>query len=304
VPTGLRGVTCDAWRVNRIDVDGHDIVGLVAGNAGPLTLSGTNTWVVGREPTWVIDPGPNLAEHLDAVSAEIDVREGLGAILLTHRHLDHADAAWELARRFAPVPVAAVRDPVRHAHEAAAAAAAAAANRSHQPAFAAPARIDLHDGDRIGPLTVLAMPGHTPDHIAFLTDDGVLFSGDAVAGSGSVFVAPDPGALAGYLAALQRARDRHPRLIAPGHGPLVLDADAKLGEYIDHRLARERALVEALGRGLRRVDELLAAAWPGTPWELQTAATITLAAHLDKLADEGRLPPGVERPKVAWRAAE
>ena len=115
-------------------------------------------------------------------------------------------------------------------------------------------------------------------------------------GEGSVFIAPDPGALAGYLAGLERLRARRLTLICPGHGPLVEDPDAKLAEYVEHRLARERALLDALTAGARTIDELLDLAWADAPAILRPAAAITLAAHLDKLADEGRLPAGVERP--------
>jgi len=118
-----------------------------------------------------------------------------------------------------------------------------------------------------------------------------------VLGSGSVFIAPDPGALAGYLAGLERLRARRPALICPGHGPLVADPDAKIAEYLEHRRARERALLAALDAGARTIDELLDRAWADAPAHLRLPATVTLAAHLDKLADEGRLPDGVERPE-------
>jgi glyoxylase-like metal-dependent hydrolase (beta-lactamase superfamily II) len=112
-----------------------------------------------------------------------------------------------------------------------------------------------------------------------------------------VFVAPDPGSLRGYLEALQRLRDMRLEVICPGHGPLVLDANAKLDQYIAHRLDRERRLERALAGGLRTADELLDRVWADAPSALRGAATVTLAAHLDKLADEGRLPAGVERPR-------
>jgi glyoxylase-like metal-dependent hydrolase (beta-lactamase superfamily II) len=107
--------------------------------------------------------------------------------------------------------------------------------------------------------------------------------------------------LIGYLAALERLRTRRPAVICPAHGPLVLDPDAKLSGYIEHRLDRERKLVAALAAGKRTVDALLDDVWSDAPAVLRAAAGVTLAAHLDKLADEGRLPDGVERP--AWPLA-
>lgn len=231
-----------------------------AGNPGPLTLTGTNTWIVGRDPCWVIDPGPALVGHLDAVVAEVGRRGDAGGLLLTHDHHDHAEGAPELARRLGTAVLA------------------------------------VGDGQRAGPLRAVATPGHTPDHLAYVLGD-VVFTGDAVLGEGSVFVSPDPGALRGYLLALERLRDLEPSLLCPGHGQVVNDPAAHLTGYLTHRRAREYALVVALRGGLRGIDELLDAAWADAPAVLRPAAAITMAAHLDKLDEEGRLPAGVERPR-------
>jgi glyoxylase-like metal-dependent hydrolase (beta-lactamase superfamily II) len=247
----------------------YDVVGIRADNPGPFSLTGTNTWVVGRDPAWVVDPGPALPAHVEAVAVEVERRGGLGGIALTHDHGDHAEGVPALRERLGgAAPVAAARGEVE---------------------------IVLADGDRAGPFEALATPGHAPDHLAFVRGE-VGFSGDAVLGTGSVFVAPDPGALAGYLTGLARLRARDLALLCPGHGPLVEDPAAKLDEYVAHRRERERLLLDALARGLRSSDELLDAAWSDAPAILRPAAAITLAAHLDKLADEGRLPDGVERP--------
>jgi glyoxylase-like metal-dependent hydrolase (beta-lactamase superfamily II) len=255
----------------------HDVVAIRADNPGPFTLSGSNTWIVGRERAWVIDPGPALSAHVEAIVFEVERRGGLAGIALTHDHPDHAEAVPALRERFGGdrVPLAGARGPVE---------------------------LPLADGGRAGPLEALATPGHAPDHLAFLLGDAeaggvaIAFTGDAVLGEGSVFVAPDPGALAGYLAGLERLRERAPALICPGHGPLIEDPQAKLAEYLAHRRARERALLAALAAGARSTDELLDAAWSDAPALLRPAAAVTLAAHLDKLADEDRLPDGVERP--------
>ena len=254
--------------MSRLELPGHDALGIRADNPGPLTLSGTNTWIYGREPCWLIDPGPALPEHLDAVSEEVDERGGLGAVLLTHDHPDHAEAVPEIIRRFSPVPLAAARGSVTTL---------------------------LADGDRVGPFEVVASPGHATDHLAFVAG-GVGFTGDAVLGEGSVFVM---GQLSEYLGALRVLQALRLTLIAPGHGPVVLDPEAKLAQYIDHRMARETALVAALADGKRTIHDLLDAAWADAPEQLRGAAAITLEAHLQKLAYEGRLPEGVERPDGA-----
>jgi glyoxylase-like metal-dependent hydrolase (beta-lactamase superfamily II) len=261
-----------------------DIALVRASNPGPLTLEGTNTWVVGRDPAWVVDPGPLLDDHVEAVVDEVMRRGGLEGIVLTHDHADHMEAthafrlraaeAWK-RRRYG--------DDVR-------------GRANLVPIFAARGDVDvvLADGDPAGPFTALLTAGHSPDHFAYVLDD-VAFTGDAVLGSGSVFVATSLGT---YLDALQRLRALGVDTLYPGHGPVVEDGQAKLDEYLEHRLDRERKLLAALDAGRRTVDELLDAAWDDAPAELRPMAAMSLAAHLDKLEQEGRLPDGGERPEV------
>jgi glyoxylase-like metal-dependent hydrolase (beta-lactamase superfamily II) len=223
---------------------------------------------VGRHPAWLIDPGPALDEHLDALGREIDARGGLAGVALTHDHADHSAALPAVRRRYPEAPVAAARGQVD---------------------------MLLSDGSSFGPLLALATPGHAPDHLAYLAGQ-VAFTGDAVLGEGSVFISPYPGALRTYLAALRQLGQHHLAYLCPGHGPVVDDPAAKLNEYISHRLDRECRLLTALDRGQRTVQELLDDVWDDVPPTLRPAASWTLAAHLDKLDEEGRLPAGVERP--------
>ncbi len=254
--------------MTRLAVNGLDILGLRAENPGPFTLAGTNSWIVGRDPAWLIDPGPALADHIHELSAELAERGGLAGIVLTHDHADHAEAVPAVRERFPSAALAAARGDVD---------------------------MRVGDGTELGPLRAVATPGHAPDHIALVTGR-VAFTGDAVLGEGSVFIAPDPGALAGYLAGLERLRGIELDYMCPGHGPLITDPAGKLDQYIAHREDRERRLLAALGQGKRTVDELLDEVWADAPAALRPAAAVTLAAHLDKLADEGRLPDGVQRP--------
>ncbi|MBV9417135.1 MAG: MBL fold metallo-hydrolase [Solirubrobacterales bacterium] len=254
----------------RLELPEHDIVGIRAANPGPFTLSGTNSWIVGRGPAWLVDPGPALDDHLAALWDEITRRGGLGGIALTHDHPDHAEAVAAVRGRYPAAPLAAARGSVD---------------------------ILLSDGDAFGPLEVVATPGHAADHLAFVRG-AVGLTGDAVLGEGSVFISPDPGALVAYLDGLAKLQRRRLEILGPGHGPAVHDATAKLEEYVSHRLDRERRLVEALDQGKRSVEQLLDAVWSEVPSGLRPAAAVTLAAHLDKLAGEGRLPRGVERPSV------
>jgi glyoxylase-like metal-dependent hydrolase (beta-lactamase superfamily II) len=272
LPDAARSRDCHAAPVTRIEIPGRELVGIRAANPGPFTLSGTNSWLVGRDPAWLVDPGPDLDEHVAALVAEIEHRGGLGGVALTHQHADHTGAVPAIRARYADARLAAANGD---------------------------ADVRLADGDVFGPLEAVATPGHAPDHLAFLAGEAAL-TGDAVLGEGSVFIAPDPGALAAYLEALTRLRDRPLTVLCPGHGPPVFEPTAKLDEYIAHRLDRERRLVNALAAGKRTTTELLDDAWTDVPAGLRPAATVTLAAHLDKLSDEGRLPAGVERPTVGF----
>lgn len=150
------------------------------------------------------------------------------------------------------------------------------------------------EGESAGPFRAMATPGHSADSVC-LVWERVCFTGDTVLGSGSVFIAPGEGSLSEYLDSLRRLRSLPLEVLCPGHGPYVWDPAAKLDEYIAHRLDRERRLVDALDAGLRTRDELLDSAWSDAPAELRYFAGLSLASHLEKLAEEGRLPEGVER---------
>jgi glyoxylase-like metal-dependent hydrolase (beta-lactamase superfamily II) len=234
-----------------LDRDPDGVVRVRAKNPSPLTLDGTNTYVVG---TWIVDPGPADDDHVAAVRAAAGER--LEGVVLTHGHADHAESADLFG-----VPV-------------------------YRPG----------EGESAGPFSAIATPGHSADSVCLLWRERVCFTGDTVLGSGSVFIAPGEGSLSAYLESLRRLRALPLETLCPGHGPYVPDPAAKLDEYISHRLDRERRLIEALDAGLRTQDELLDAAWSDAPADLRYFAGLSLASHLEKLADEGRLPEGVERP--------
>ena len=228
------------------------VIRVRAPNPSVLTLDGTNSYVVGR---WIVDPGPAIASHLDAVRDA--AKDGIEGVVLTHSHADHSEAA-----DYFEVPVVLPRD-----------------------------------GDAVGPFTAVATPGHSADSVCLLFGR-VCFTGDTVLGEGSVFIAPGEGSLSAYLDSLRRLRSLELEVLCPGHGPYVWDPAAKLDEYIAHRLERERRLLAALDSGLRTFDELLDSAWSEVPAELRPAARLTLEAHLEKLREEGRVPPDFsgERP--------
>src|ERR1044072_8387761 len=158
---------------------GHpEIERIVAPNPGPMTLGGTNAYLYGSGPCAVIDPGPADTGHLDAVRAAGEERGGIGAILLTHGHGDHADGAEPLAAILA---------------------SGDGAGGGPTPPIVPPVDGEVHLG-----LRALATPGHAEDHVCLLTADRVCFSGDLVLGEGSTFVPPDGGSLAAYMDRLRR----------------------------------------------------------------------------------------------------
>ncbi len=223
---------------------------IVAPNPGPMTLEGTNTYVYGADPCVVIDPGSEDERHLEAIRVAAGERGGIGLVLLTHSHGDHTAGADRLG-----------------------------------------AEVVLPGGEEEhGGLRVLATPGHAADHVCFLSEEGVCFSGDLVLGLGSTIVPPGDGALAAFMDSLRRLQAEQIELIAPGHGPWVEDPAAKLAEYVEHREMRERRLLTALDRGERSRAALLAEAWDDIPVELLPMAAMAMEAHLEKLEAEARLP--------------
>jgi glyoxylase-like metal-dependent hydrolase (beta-lactamase superfamily II) len=231
---------------------------IVAPNPGPMTLEGTNTFVVERGGrAYVIDPGPAHVEHLDRVRRAGEARGGIAGVLLTHSHDDHSEGApllgepilWPTERpREGPGPLT------------------------------------------IGPFEAVATPGHSDDHVVFRMDT-IVFCGDLVLGEGSTFVPPDGGSLVAYLASLERLRELRAELLCPGHGPWITDPRAKIDQYIEHKAERDRKLSAAYEAGERSRARLLAAAWDDVPDTLRGAAAIVMQAHVEKLASEGRLDP-------------
>ena len=232
-----------------------DVERITANNPGPMTLDGTNTYVVGRDPAVVIDPGPDLPEHIEAVRRAAEARGGIGTVLLTHDDADH----------LAGVELLGVQ-PTRPG-----------------------------DGEVVAGLTAIATPGHAAEHLAFLLGQA-CFCGDLILGQGSTIVGPRElgGSLADYMRSLDRLRELDLTVLYPGHGPEIRDPQAKIEEYIEHRMMRERRLVAALERGERSRAALLAEVWDDVPEELRGAAAVAMQAHLEKLEEEGRLPEGLE----------
>lgn len=247
---------------------------VVAPNPSHMTLDGTNTYVLGAPGAGavvLVDPGPDDASHLARVRDAVAARDAeVAAIVVTHHHLDHTEAAHAWARAFGCV---------LHAP------------RSQDTG--AGGRL-LVDGDRVDlpglEVQVVATPGHTSDHVAFRLEDGSLLTGDHVLGRGTSVVAHPDGDLTAYLASLRRTLDLGAHALYPGHGPaLTEDPEAVLRFYAEHRDFRRAQVLAEL------------AAAPATPWELVTriyadvdevlwpAAEASTRATLVALQVEGRV---------------
>jgi len=234
-----------------------------------MTLSGTNTYIVGRAPAWVIDPGPDDPAHIEVVRAEGEARGGIGGVLLTHSHADHSAGVERLG---APLLWGAV---------------SSTDETTWQPDPGTGPANEVPPG-----FEVIPTPGHASDHACFVWED-MCFCGDLILGEGSTIVPPAAfgGSLGDYMRSLARISEVEASLFAPGHGDWITDPHAKIGEYLSHRRERERKLVEALEGGERSRAALLAAAWADVPEPLRLAAAMAMQAHLEKLEAEGRLDP-------------
>lgn len=247
---------------------------LRADNPGPMTLEGTNTWLVGYPttgPVAVVDPGPLLPDHLEAIVAAAP--GGIDTVVLTHRHLDHSEAAAALAER------------------------AGCGVRAADPALQV-GDAGLADGDRLevagASLTTVASPGHTSDSVSILLegDDRVvrLLSGDMVLGRGTTVITHPDGDLGAYLDSLARLRrlvaEREVVEILPGHGPVVTDASGWLAYYHEHRLERLDQVRAALAAGARTPAEVVARVYAEVDRSLWPAAEQSVRAQLAYLNSE------------------
>lgn len=256
-----------------VNSDSH-ITLVRAPNPSPMTLSGTNSYLIdaGAGTAIVIDPGPAMREHVEALLAAARARKlNIDAIAITHGHPDHAPAAVQLAR-------------------------AMGARVYAHPASTVAHDIDLELGGelRVGnrALRVMDAPGHTFEHVVFYEPQAAtLFTGDVILGEGTVVIAPPGGAMRPYQRTLERLAHEFPqaRTIRGGHGPLVTDAQAKIAEYIAHRRDREAQLLEALSAGPANVVQLVERIYAQTRRELWPAAARQLMAYLEALRDEGRI---------------
>ena len=245
-----------------------------APNPSAMTLSGTNSYVIdaGKGEAVVIDPGPPIQRHIDALVSHARKRNlRIAAIALTHGHPDHAPAAASLAQ---------LTGATIYAHP----------NSEVQRHGDLPLESDFRVADLA--LRIMNAPGHTFDHVAFYdAEERALFTGDIILGEGTVVIAPPGGAMRPYQRTLARLAEEFPKAqrIYGGHGPVVEDAQAKIAEYIAHRRAREAELIAALRGDAKTIPELVVQIYGEERSVLWPAMARQMLAYLMALQDEGRV---------------
>jgi glyoxylase-like metal-dependent hydrolase (beta-lactamase superfamily II) len=266
------------------------IARVLAHNPSAFTYFGTQTYLIGTEELAVIDPGPDLPAHLDALERAIGGRR-VAAIMCTHTHRDHSPAAAPLAQRTsAPIIGCA---PL--ALETVGPRADASFDGDYVPDSV------LEDGEalQVGGEPVLAVgtPGHTSNHLCFAWR-GALFSGDHVMGWSTTVVVPPDGDMAAYMTSLDKLRQREDRIYYPAHGPAVTNPQQYVRHLVGHRMQREKQILTLIGERPRPIADIVAKAYPGLDPRLTAAAGGSVLAHLIDLERRGL----VERRGEAWTA--
>jgi glyoxylase-like metal-dependent hydrolase (beta-lactamase superfamily II) len=264
---------------------------VLAHNPSAFTFYGTQTYLAGDDEVAVIDPGPDLPEHLDALEKAIGGRP-VAAIMCTHTHRDHSPGARPLAERTgAPIIGCAAL-----ALETVGPRADAAFDGDYTPD-----RV-LSDGQSLKvdgkPIVAVATPGHTSNHLCFAFE-GALFTGDHVMGWSTTVVVPPDGDMAEYMRSLEALRQRDDRIYYPAHGPPVTNPQQYVRGLMGHRMQRERQILKLVGERPRPIPDIVANAYPGLDPRLVAAAGGSVLAHLVDLEKRGL----VGREGDAWTAA-
>ena len=263
---------------------------VVANNPGPFTFKGTGTYIVGRGEVAVIDPGPDMTDHLKALLAAV-AGERVTHILTTHTHADHSPLSMALARETGAT-IYGLPDPARGT---AAVRVEEAADDAFRP------DVLVADGQRIeGPgwtLEAIATPGHISNHVCYaLAEENALFSGDHVMGWSTTVISPPHGDMTDYYASLDKVAARGFATLWPTHGPPITEVAPFLAEYKAHRLDRERQILEQLAKGHNRIAEMIPEMYAAVDPRLHPAAANSVLAHMIHLTRQGVIatdgPPG------------
>ena len=267
---------------------------VLADNPGPFTFKGTGVYIVGDRDVAVIDPGPDMPAHVDALKRALD-GERVTHILVTHTHNDHSPAAkplkeWSGAATYSYGP-----------HGSGKAEEGVIVEEGGDMAFMPDVRVK--DGDVISgngfTFECVYTPGHTSNHMCFaLREEKALFTGDHVMGWSTTVVTPPDGDMAAYMASLRKLLARDDAVLYPTHGAPIRDPKPFLQAYIDHRLEREAQIVACLRDGIETIPEMVARMYADTDKRLYPAAARSVLAHLIQMVNEGRVivgPNGIYR---------
>jgi glyoxylase-like metal-dependent hydrolase (beta-lactamase superfamily II) len=258
---------------------------LLARNPSPFTYFGTQTYLVGDKELVVIDPGPDLPDHVEAILAALDGRT-LAAIACTHTHRDHSPASRAL-KEATGAPIIGCAPLVL---ESIGPRADASFDKEYAPdvVLEDEQAIDFDGGKR---LIAVATPGHTSNHLCFAFGDA-LFTGDHVMGWSTTVVVPPDGEMGAYMKSLDRLRQRGDRIYYPAHGPAVTKTMQLIRGMTGHRLQRERQILKLVGERARDIPEIVANAYPGLDQRLVPAAGGSVLAHLLDLQKRGLVEAG------------
>lgn len=259
-----------------------DLVGRVLGlNPGMMTGPGTNTYLVGRGDPILIDTGAGVPEYVPLLEGYLGERgfSQPSRVLLTHRHRDHLGGVEQLRARFRGLRVSKMR---------------------HRDAALPEPIDDLRDGETVHgdgvTLVPVYTPGHASDHLCYyLVEERALFTGDVILGGSTTVIPADDGDLLEYLASLRRLLSLDVRRIYPAHGPVIEDGPGIIREYLEHRMLRERQIVEALGDHVETIPAIVKRIYVDVAPALHPVAALSVESHLKKLAREGRAREDKER---------
>ncbi|KFC66848.1 Beta-lactamase-like protein [Bosea sp. LC85] len=273
---------------------------VIAGNGGPMTFTGTCTYIIGRGTVAVLDPGPDDPAHIARVLAAL-AGETVSHILVTHTHRDHSPAVPALKAATGATVAGCL--PHRAARELALGEINpldAAADRDYAP------DLPMHDGDTVtGPgwtLSAIATPGHTANHLAFaLAEETSLFSGDHVMAWSTSIVAPPDGSMASYMSSIEKLRAMEHAIYWPGHGGPVNEPQRFLRGLVQHRRQREAAILNRLRAGDERISEMVPPIYQGLPVALHGAASLSILAQLEDLVLNGTVICDEALPMLASR---
>ena len=252
------------------------LVGRVLGlNPGMMTGPGTNTYLLGRRDPILLDTGAGVPEYMNELAGYLAERgwKQPARVVLTHRHRDHLGGVPHLRERFRGLRVG---------------------KMIHRDAELPEGIDDLRDGATIQgdgvTLRAIYTPGHASDHLCYyLEEENAVFTGDVVLAGSTTVIPAEDGDLLDYMSSLKRLQQLGVRRIYPAHGPVVEDGPALIAEYIEHRLLRERQILEVLGDGPATIPALVERVYAAVPKNLHAMAGQSVASHLKKLAREGRV---------------